>query len=109
MSDLKTKMLYRGSFIGLAIGDTLGMPLEFKETHEFEPITEPEAGEYVWWHKKFAFIIDEISKSTGMSYADARMHLSQKDANKEIVPYHSTSFYDPAGWTKSLESALLAR
>lgn len=30
--------------MGLAIGDTLGMPLEFKNADEFDPITKPEAG-----------------------------------------------------------------
>ncbi len=67
------------------------------------------SGGYAWWHKKFASIIDEISKKTGMSYADVRRHLSQKIASIELVPYHSTSFYDPASWTKKLESAKLAR
>jgi hypothetical protein len=67
------------------------------------------SGGYVWWHKKFAFIIDEISKKTGMNYSNTRKLLSQKIANIELVPYHSTSFYDPASWTKKLESAKLAR
>ena len=35
---------YRGSLIGLAVGDALGMPLEFKERSEFEPVTGLEAG-----------------------------------------------------------------
>jgi len=35
---------YQGSLIGLAIGDTLGMPLEFKGPDEFEPITKPQSG-----------------------------------------------------------------
>ncbi len=30
--------------VGLAIGDTLGMTLEFKTTAEFEPISEPDGG-----------------------------------------------------------------
>lgn len=67
------------------------------------------SGGYAWWHKKLAYIIDEISKKTGMNYADARMLLSQRIANIELVPYHSTSFYDPAGWTKTLQSAKFAR
>lgn len=67
------------------------------------------SGGYVWWHKKFASIIDELSKRTGMNYAAARKRLSQKIASIELVPYHSTSFYDPASWTKKLESAKLAR
>lgn len=67
------------------------------------------SGGYTWWHKKFAYIIEEISKNTGMSYADTRKHLSQKFANIELVPYHSTSFHDPDKWTKRLESAQLAR
>ncbi len=67
------------------------------------------SGGYVWWHKKFAYIIEELSKNTGMNYADARKYLSQKIANIELVPYHSTSFHDPDNWTKKLESAKLAR
>jgi len=34
----------RGMFVGLAIGDTLGMAVEFKERGTFEPLTEPIAG-----------------------------------------------------------------
>lgn len=88
--------------------------LQQKFNHEKYPfyLLNPEfawSGGYAWWHKKFAFIIDEISKNTGMNYADARKHLSQKIANIELVPYHSTSFYDPDSWTKKLESAKLAR
>ena len=64
---------------------------------------------FVWWHKKFASIIDSISKNNGISYAEARKHLSQKVASIELVPYHSTSFRDPVGWTKKLESAKIAR
>jgi hypothetical protein len=64
---------------------------------------------FVWWHKKFALIIDSISKNSDISFADARKHLSQKVASIELVPYHSTSFRDPVGWTKKLESAKLAR
>ena len=64
---------------------------------------------FVWWHKKFSLVIESVSRNTGMSYADARKHLSRKIASIELVPYHSTSFHDPAGWTKKLESAKLAR
>lgn len=67
------------------------------------------SGGYIWWHKKLAYIIEETSKKTGMSYADSRKRLSQKIANIELVPYHSTSFRDPVGWTEKLESAKLAR
>ena len=35
---------YKGMFIGLAIGDTLGMPLEFKQRGSFEPIQALQAG-----------------------------------------------------------------
>lgn len=35
---------YKGLLIGLAIGDTLGMPIEFKAIGEFEPLMKPEAG-----------------------------------------------------------------
>ncbi len=42
MPDIRNK--YSGSLVGLAIGDTLGMPLEFKSAGEFEPITEPQEG-----------------------------------------------------------------
>lgn len=35
---------YKGSFVGLAIGDTLGMAVEFKSRGEFTPLTEPIAG-----------------------------------------------------------------
>jgi ADP-ribosyl-[dinitrogen reductase] hydrolase len=35
---------YRGCFIGLAIGDTLGMSVEFETRGDFEPLTKPEAG-----------------------------------------------------------------
>lgn len=34
----------RSSFIGLAIGDALGAPLEFKEPNTFEPITDMISG-----------------------------------------------------------------
>jgi ADP-ribosyl-[dinitrogen reductase] hydrolase len=34
----------KGMFVGLAVGDMLGMPLEFKDPSEFEPITKPIAG-----------------------------------------------------------------
>jgi ADP-ribosyl-[dinitrogen reductase] hydrolase len=44
MTDIPLRDRYRGSFIGLAMGDTLGMPLEFKSPNEFEPLTKPEAG-----------------------------------------------------------------
>lgn len=64
---------------------------------------------FVWWHKKFGLVIDSISKNTGMSYAEARKYLSKKVASLELIPYHSTSYYDPSGWTKKLESAKLAR
>lgn len=66
-------------------------------------------GGYAWWHKKLAFTIDEISKKNETDYANARKCLSQKIASIELVPYHSTSFYDPIGWAKKLESAKLAR
>lgn len=67
------------------------------------------SGGFVWWHKKFASIIGEISQKTGLNYAEARKQLSQKIASIELIPYHSTSFRDAAGWTKKLESAKLAR
>lgn len=35
---------YKGMFVGLAIGDTLGMPLEFKQLGSFEPIHALKAG-----------------------------------------------------------------
>lgn len=35
---------YQGAFIGLAIGDTLGMSVEFEDPKDFEPLTEPIAG-----------------------------------------------------------------
>ena len=35
---------YRGMFVGLAIGDALGMPIEFKSIGEFEPLTDMEDG-----------------------------------------------------------------
>lgn len=44
MSKLSAQELYRGCFVGLAIGDALGMPLEFKEPHEFEPLASLEKG-----------------------------------------------------------------
>ncbi len=31
---------YQGSFLGLAIGDALGVPAEFKKVGEFEPISD---------------------------------------------------------------------
>jgi len=34
----------KGMLIGLAVGDMLGMPVEFKDPDDFEPITEPIAG-----------------------------------------------------------------
>src|SRR5581483_802394 len=30
----------RGAFIGLAVGDALGQPVEFKSPGEFEPVTD---------------------------------------------------------------------
>ena len=35
---------FRGSFLGLAIGDSLGMPLEFKEPGSFTPVTTLTSG-----------------------------------------------------------------
>lgn len=34
---------YHGAFVGLAMGDTLGMAIEFKNVDEFEPLTGPVA------------------------------------------------------------------
>jgi ADP-ribosyl-[dinitrogen reductase] hydrolase len=35
---------YRGALLGLAIGDALGMSLEFKQPNEFEPIDDMISG-----------------------------------------------------------------
>jgi ADP-ribosyl-[dinitrogen reductase] hydrolase len=35
---------YRGALVGLAIGDTLGMAIEFETRGDFEPVTKPRAG-----------------------------------------------------------------
>jgi ADP-ribosyl-[dinitrogen reductase] hydrolase len=44
MIDINIQNSYRGSFVGLAIGDTLGMAVEFEIRGNFEPLTKPEAG-----------------------------------------------------------------
>lgn len=35
---------HRGMLIGLAVGDALGMPVEFMDSGDFEPLTGMEAG-----------------------------------------------------------------
>ena len=35
---------YRGSILGLAVGDALGAPLEFKRPGSFEPVSDMSSG-----------------------------------------------------------------
>ena len=35
---------YRGSILGLAVGDALGAPVEFKRPGSFEPVTDMSSG-----------------------------------------------------------------
>ena len=35
---------YRGSILGLAVGDALGAPVEFKRPGSFEPVTDMSPG-----------------------------------------------------------------
>jgi hypothetical protein len=66
-------------------------------------------GGFMWWHKKFAYTIEELAGMNGISYAAARHLLSQKIASIELIPYHSTSFYDAGNWRKKLPSVKMAR
>lgn len=66
-------------------------------------------GGYMWWHKKFASTIENLSEANGVSYSKARHFLSKHIASIELLPYHSTSFYDADKWRKRLESGRMAR
>jgi hypothetical protein len=62
-----------------------------------------------WWNDKLEGITGSLSESRGTSYAEARHFLSQKIASLELIPYHSTSFYDAGNWRRTLASARMAR
>jgi hypothetical protein len=66
-------------------------------------------GGYMWWHKKLASTIEALADISEMSYAEARHNLSKQMASVELIPYHSTSFYDAAKWRKTLPSVRMAR
>lgn len=46
MSDLEPKIRIRGALLGLATGDALGAPVEFKRRGEFPPVFDMQAGGY---------------------------------------------------------------
>jgi ADP-ribosyl-[dinitrogen reductase] hydrolase len=48
-----------GSFIGLAVGDALGAPVEFKEPGEFEPVTDYRTGGV--WRLPLGYWTDDTS------------------------------------------------
>lgn len=66
-------------------------------------------GGYIWWQKKFASTIEALASERKLCYSGARHYLSKQIASVELIPYHSTSFYDAAKWRKTLASVRMAR
>jgi len=66
-------------------------------------------GGFGWWHWKLAGVMSRLADTWAVSFAEARAGLARELASIELVPYHSPSFRDAAGWIQDLQSVALAR
>jgi ADP-ribosylglycohydrolase len=68
---------FRGSFIGLAVGDALGVPLEFQSPGTFEPVTDMIGG------GKFDLELGEWTDDTSTALCLAQSLIEMKGFNPE--------------------------
>lgn len=66
-------------------------------------------GGFNWWHGKLAKVIQHLAVGWGVSFGEARKRLAGTLASIELLPYHSSTFKDSAGWLRRLHSVNLAR
>lgn len=72
-----------GAFVGLAVGDALGAPVEFKEPGEFTPVTDY-AYSYVW-HIPPGYWTDDTSMA--ICLAESIIHLGKLDPTDLLMRF----------------------
>lgn len=85
MSDLEIELKdrFRGSFIGLAVGDAMGVPLEFQLPGTFEPVTDMIGG------GAFNLEPGEWTDDTSTALCLARSLIEKKgfDSEDQVIKY----------------------
>ena len=74
---------YRGSLIGLAVGDAMGMPVEFMPPGQFEPVTEYRGGGY--FQLKSGYWTDDTSMA--LCLAESLIECNGFDAYHQMKKY----------------------
>jgi len=74
---IETKDRYRGSLIGLAVGDALGAPIEFTQKDSFEPIKSYRRG------GKFNLSIGEYTDDTAMMLCLAQSMIEKQGVDQK--------------------------
>jgi hypothetical protein len=66
-------------------------------------------GGFRYWHRKLSQVIKTCADHSGVSFASVRAKLAAELASIELLPYHSSKFFDADGWLSGLRSVTLAK